>query len=86
MLGLRPELEWFVQYQEYVLDQHKDKDEAGGWSGCRNEFLFNCILHEVQELYEVLHYPRPSSSIKRECADIANFCMMIAANNTRIGE
>ena len=50
------------------------------WSNSTSEYLFQRLQEEVEELHEALHHKNKVRDIIRECADVANFAMMIADN------
>lgn len=69
----------------------RENDHKGGWQGCRFSELFPRIAHERDELLLAAHPLRldtmaetlttqDACELIRECADIANFAMMIADN------
>lgn len=87
-MKLRKSVEWFAKEMEAKLQEN---DHKGGWAGCRFSDLFPRIQHERDELMltavplkldtiaETLS-PEDACQLIRECADIANFAMMIADN------
>jgi hypothetical protein len=78
---IRDEVAWFAKEMEEVLT---DNDHKGGWSDCDiKDYLFPRLMQELKELEDVLiRNPHLYSSldIVKECADVANFAMMIADN------
>ena len=69
----------------------RENDHKDGWQGCRFSELFPRIQHERDELLLVAHplnldtmaeklTAEDACELIRECADIANFAMMIADN------
>ena len=76
-MKLRKELQKFVQLQERIL---QDNDHKSGWADISNSELLSLLKVEVEELEEVL-IDGYSDFIDHECADIANYAMMIADNN-----
>jgi len=53
----------------------------GGWDATTTEYLFRRLLDEVAELYAAWHVSGADpthEAVERECADVANFAMMIA--------
>ena len=69
----------------------RENDHKGGWEGCRFWHLFPRITHERDELLLAAHplqldtiaetlTAEDACELIRECADIANFAMMIADN------
>ena len=80
----RASVKWFATKMEEKL---ADNDHKGGWADCETGFLFRKLEEELQELYLALHNRERGSffgtthtdeEIVGECADIANFVMMIA--------
>lgn len=65
----------FRMYNKLALNKWKRH-----WSGLDNNELFRQLVHEVRELRLALD---DGSDIEDECADIANYCMMIASNMNR---
>lgn len=72
--GLREPVRWFAQHMETQL---KANDHKGGWKGDRIGSLFDRMLDEERELFEVIGTAN-NEAIIREAADVANFAMMIA--------
>ncbi|MBU2072738.1 MAG: hypothetical protein KKA68_21095 [Gammaproteobacteria bacterium] len=84
----RKAVQWFAQEMEGKLRENDHKD---GWQGCRFSALFPRLREETDELLVKAH-PLQLDTIAeklsgadaceliRECADIANFAMMIADN------
>ena len=69
---------------EMVKKLEKNKHK-GGWSSCTPEYLSRRLGQELKELRSIMyaHYHHSENTkiqIIRECADIANFAMMIAEN------
>jgi NTP pyrophosphatase (non-canonical NTP hydrolase) len=86
---LRPELKTFViqMEEEMRANDHKGKD---GWKTYSESHLFAKLLAEIQELYEAMVKARTVRETHRyiddvisECADVANFAMMLADNVTK---
>jgi hypothetical protein len=78
-LGLDDCVIAFAKRMQYKLDKNKYK---GGWQQCTDDCLFERIEEEMEELTEAL-WPdgiRKTEEILNECADIANFAMMIFDN------
>ena len=77
-MKLRIELLKFAEFQEKVL---RDNDNKGGWVGCDTDELIMRLEQEVLELKHVAtKYATSKEQVTLECADIANFAMMIADN------
>lgn len=84
----RKEVAWFAQEMERKLRENDHKD---GWQGCRIGNLFHGLRKECDELLLATHplqldtmqeklSQEDATEIIRECADVANFAMMIADN------
>lgn len=65
--------------EKLLKNSHK-----GGWDSCTPAYLSRRLGNELKELREIMHdsykTPETKNEIIRECADIANFAMMIAQN------
>ena len=73
---LRTELRWFVQEMEWKLQAN---DHKGGWRECHPFALFERLQEEVEEIRAQLNAdPDDIAKLVAECADVANFAMMIA--------
>lgn len=77
---IRKEVLEFAQDMEIKLKENDDKE---GWKGESFEYLFANLQEEVHELSRyfdknVAYKWITKDEIIRECADIANFAMMIA--------
>jgi len=87
-MKLRKELQWFAEEMEAKL---RENDHKSGWHGNTVRSLFQRLREESDELL-VQSHPLQLDTIAetlsredaceliRECADIANFAMMIADN------
>ena len=63
----------------YMLKKMRKHRKKAHWRTVTNEYLFTRLCDEAEELANELMVDKPSAkSIILECADIANFCMMIA--------
>jgi phosphoribosyl-ATP pyrophosphohydrolase len=67
----------FTVDMEKKLAENRHKGNREGWINTDYQHLFNKLLAETEELQEVLIY-KDKDEIISECADIANFAMMIA--------
>ena len=83
----RQEVGTFAQDMERKLQKH---DHKRGWYRMTNAELIKRLKEEVAELEQELANkealkgvgtPATSSLIINECADVANFAMMLADNN-----
>ena len=88
-----PEILALAKTMQFKLDKNKHKEcpimnPAGDnrhWSHCAVDWLYGRILDEWEELGEALDVPGDGSEdllqdILHECADVANFAMMIHDN------
>lgn len=77
---MRKSLKRFAEFQEKVL---QDNDYKGGWDDSPiDSYLFLCLEDEVYELGEALGSKNLNTikgveTIQKECANSANFSMMI---------
>jgi len=84
-MSLRPELASFARIMEERL---RANDHKGGWADCDNRWLTLRLVEEVGELAQKMAawgdwYGRQEEmrqELEGECADVANFAMMIADN------
>ncbi len=65
----------FADRMEYKL---KCNDHKGGWNSCTMEYLLRRLKEEVAELEKMIDDPQLQGGVDLECADVANFAMMIA--------
>jgi len=66
----------FVVVMKEKLDENKSK---GGWDSVDTSWLWMRLQKEMSELYSALNSSEPNpEEMVRECADVANFAMMIA--------
>uniref|UniRef100_A0A6M3K3H0 Uncharacterized protein n=1 Tax=viral metagenome TaxID=1070528 RepID=A0A6M3K3H0_9ZZZZ len=66
---------------EFALDMErklKKNDYKKHWKECSLEYLQNRLKNELQELNFLLKKISNKREVINECADIANFAMMIA--------
>ncbi|MGE3624103.1 MAG: hypothetical protein AB7H77_09590 [Bdellovibrionales bacterium] len=74
---LRPEVLAFAEEMEAKLRWH---DNKGGWQNCSHADLLERLREETGELQAAVDGKCAASIIVKECADVANFAMMIADN------
>lgn len=78
MSEIRNDLQWFAGQMEGKLTEN---DHKGHWDSSSDEYLLTRLEEELRELKERMsNESAPRESIIRECADVANFAMMIAYN------
>src|ERR1035437_1393282 len=81
---VRPAVKWFAEQMEAKL---KANDHKGGWKNCTLQYLSMRLTQERKELYDAIKNRDGSffgdshtdEEIIKECADIANFSLMISA-------
>jgi len=81
-MNVREEVQWFVQRMEEKMAKH-DADRGDGWKEADVFSLTDRVWEELQELREKLgEYedddPKAVVMAIYECADVANFAMMVA--------
>jgi NTP pyrophosphatase (non-canonical NTP hydrolase) len=89
----RPAVQWFAGEMEEKLrkNDHRGPD---GWKGCRFDYLTGRLMQEMMEVFRELWRANADTRIAKidsevarkitdECADVANFAMMIADNAMR---
>ena len=72
---LREEVYHFAMIMEGRLQEHEDR---GGWRDEPLDYLFKRLVEEMGELSAALLGHKDKEKMIRECADVANFAMMIA--------
>jgi len=84
--GIREEVLRFALKMEEKL---KDNDHKGGWNSSSISYLMSGMDREIEELsYAVgqegqIYTRKDRANIVSECADVANFAMMLADNAVR---
>lgn len=70
----------FAELMEEKLSRNRHKGDRDGWLSCPLPRLMHLLLAEVLELEEVTRggVAASASEVALECADVANFAMMIA--------
>jgi NTP pyrophosphatase (non-canonical NTP hydrolase) len=74
---LRPAVQKFALAMETEL---RDNDHKGGWSGESTKELLARLHEETHEVWHATTYGASEEIVLSECADVANFAMMIADN------
>ena len=77
LVMFRPEL---VKFMVFCEEKLRENDNKSHWSGETMEHLHHRLYDEFGELKRAIKAKKPVIDIFRECADIANFAMMIADN------
>ena len=86
---IRNSIEWFLREMQEELLKHLDRP---GWKREKWEYLLGRLEEETEELKTALasfhtlrgesgEYFKKKKQIVKECADVANFAMMIAHNH-----
>lgn len=70
------------RFGRLMLARLIENRKKGGWTDCNRAWLFRRVLEECGELAEELGMRGPDEhdARARECADAANFLMMLALN------
>jgi len=58
----------------------KDNDHKGGWDNEENDYLFNYLMAEAEELRQAIEIG-DEDKVRKECCDLANLAMMLFNNN-----
>ena len=87
---MRAVIKWFGMRMENKL---KENDHKGGWMNCNFKSLFKRMRIESDEILEAYYFQRmqrdwgnwkidedSAQELIDECADVANYAMMIADN------
>lgn len=84
LTGIRVEILKFAVGMERKL---RENDHKGGWKNCDNDYLRTRLQEEVDELEAMfVKYgkaslrPNMKNKLRRECADVANFALMLSDN------
>ena len=75
----------FAQLMQYKLDKNKFKEskemnpdgKGRTWKRCSVDWLLTRIYDELVELNDAVERKKSNREIQEECADVANFAMMI---------
>ena len=73
-IGLSKEVLEFAQDMQKKLNENSHK---GGWGNCLFIYLLNRLEEEVAELRDAMVSNQKREVVIAECADVANFAMMI---------
>lgn len=73
--GYAVRVAWFFQAMADKLSANSHKR---GWDECSVGYLRTRLAQEVCELRRAIDRRAPAEAITKECADVANFAMMIA--------
>lgn len=83
----KPVLE-FAKLMQYKLDKNEFKDceimnlgsKGRTWHQCSIDWLLTRLYDELVELNDAVNEKKSSDEVQKECADVANFAMMISDN------
>lgn len=83
-MKIREEVAWFVERMEEKMSKH-DSDRGDGWKEKDITLLTGRVWEELQELRDIIAELEDEDEEKvvsaiYECADVANFAMMVANN------
>jgi NTP pyrophosphatase (non-canonical NTP hydrolase) len=77
--SVRPAIQFLAAFQELAFKTHDIDRGEEGWKYDEPIALFNRLIEEAKELSEELDKKRPHTGrVIKECADVANFAVMIA--------
>ena len=75
-MQIRVVVKWFAERMENKLMQNEHKN---GWRNMSIEDLYARMLDEVSGLQSEINFPdQDKDAIIKECANVANFALMIA--------
>jgi len=75
------DLKAFEEFKRQMIRKLGHNSDKKHWLNCSYDYLFSRLQEEVKELQEILlddKIPYKHKKMILECADIANFAMMIA--------
>jgi NTP pyrophosphatase (non-canonical NTP hydrolase) len=70
----------FATEMQKELDRNARKGYREGWKNCHLSWLLKRAKEEISELETAIDKKQDISNVISECADVANFVMMIADN------
>lgn len=75
----RPAIQFLAAFQELAFKNHDLDRGEEGWKDDDPKALFQRLVEESEELLKELDKKRPHTGrVTKECADVANFAVMIA--------
>lgn len=83
-MEIRLEVRWFSEFMESKLRLYEGK-KGDSWKEFNIYRLFQRLRKEVEEIKEIMPECESKEEVRKlidECADVANFAMMIAHNAT----
>ncbi len=69
-----------LRFAEKMQDELDNNSHKSGYSGCPMHYLIKRLKQETAELAKAIELNKPIEKVISECADVANFAMMIANN------
>jgi len=66
---------WFAEQMKSALNKHLDRP---GWKKEGVFWLLGRLNEEIAELFKAIEFKETKVKVIKECADVANFAMMIA--------
>jgi len=74
----RTEFEALHAFQRIMWDKLMANAHKGGWESASPEELLGRLEDELEELKRAVRCAESPEAVARECADVANFAMMLA--------
>ena len=89
------EMKAISRFGNLMLEKLAENRDKAHWDGCDTDWLMERLTEEVTELHDaieeyidaasnekgtVAQVAEAARAVRRECADVANFAMMIADN------
>lgn len=78
--------EQVMEFAEQMEMKLKANDYKRNWRKCSDEDLLRGLRDEVDELLTAIKRKEPDTAVIMECADVANYAMMLADKRARWGE
>jgi NTP pyrophosphatase (non-canonical NTP hydrolase) len=67
-----------IRFSEAMEEKLAENDSKGGWDTCTVDFLLLKLQEEYAEVIEAVRSGSTKKDLTRECADLANICMMLS--------
>ncbi|AXN39833.1 nucleoside triphosphate pyrophosphohydrolase family protein [Peribacillus butanolivorans] len=67
-----------ISFSEVMEEKLAENDSKGGWDTCTVDFLLLKLQEEYAEVIEAVRSGSTIKDVSRECADLANICMMLS--------
>lgn len=78
--------EQVMEFAEHMELKLKANDHKQSWRKCSDTELLRGLQRELDELLTAIRRREPDAAIISECADVANYAMMLADKRARWGE